>query len=342
MISVPGRVNLIGEHVDYAGGHVLPVAIDRCMTLTVESVGGTRISLVSGEEDGAVELQDGSLAPGVPPWGRYVEAVAIELAALGCPAVGIEGRLGSDLPRGAGLSSSAALEVAVATAICEAAEFELEPLELAELCQRAEHRAVGVPCGLMDQAAVILGRRGHALLLDCGARAWEHIPFPGDFAILVIHSGIVRSLRTSPYGQRRQELERGDPRRVRHVRSEIERVDAVVSELRSPHPGREAIGTLFAESHRSLAEDYDVSLPELDLLVELSLAHGAFAARLTGAGFGGSMVALTERGDAETIGDEVVRAYERRTGRRATALPCATADGTSPRSPSPMYRTRVR
>jgi galactokinase len=282
-VRAPGRVNLIGEHTDYSGGLVLPIAIQLGITLTFDL--SERIALVSREH------ADG--------WERYVTAVAEELAGLGRPAVGIEGTLESDLPAGAGLGSSGALEVAVALALCAAAEFEVEPLELALACRRAEQRAVGVPSGVLDQAASLLGREGCALLLDCGTLEYRWLPLPDDVAILVLDSGERHAHEGSGYGDRRRELEAGDPRRVRHVETENERVRATVAALEDGDA--EALGPIFAASHASLRDDYEVSTPALDALVAAALAAGAFAARMTGGGFGGSIVALAEPGRAADV-----------------------------------------
>lgn len=299
----PGRVNLIGDHTDYSGGLVLPVAIHLGIGLAARP--GKRISLVSRGD--AVELwADGSGDP--RGWGRYVAAVAQELAQLGRPAVGLEGVVESDLPPGAGLGSSGALEVVVALALCAAAEFEVEPLELAQACQRAEQRAVGVPSGILDQAASLLGRERQALLLDCGTleRRWVELPPP--LAILVVDSGERHSLESSGYADRRVELEAGHPRRVRHVVSENERVRATVDALE--RNDLSALAALFGASHASLRDDYEVSTPKLDAVVAAALEAGAMGARMTGGGFGGSVVVVTERDSA----DVVLRGTLERTG----------------------------
>ena len=232
-------------------------------------------------------------------WLRYVMAVAAELGAE----TGFRGQVLSDLQAGAGLSSSAALEVSVALALCDAAGLDLDRLELAERCRRAEERAVGVPCGLMDQAASLLARAGHALLLDCGTREYRHVPFPPDLELLVADSGTPRRLQASGYAQRRAEVEAGDPRRLRHVRSENERVREVVTALEDGD--RDALGRAFAASHASLREDFEVSTSGLDRLVAAALAAGAVAARMTGAGFGGSIVALVDRGSGAELGAQL-------------------------------------
>jgi galactokinase len=282
-VWAPGRVNLIGEHTDYSGGLVLPVAIQLGITLTFERA--DRIALESGD--------------GTHGWERYVTAVADELHALGRPSVGIEGRVEADLPQGAGLGSSGALEVAVALALCEAAGFELEPMQLALACRRAEQRAVGVPSGILDQAASLLARDGSALLLDCGTLEHRWVPFPDDIALLVLDSGERHTLESSGYADRRRELEAGQPPRVRHVESENERVRAAVAALEAGDVA--ALGPLFAASHASLRDDYEVSTPALDVLVQAALDAGAFAARMTGGGFGGSIVALAESGRAAGV-----------------------------------------
>jgi galactokinase len=275
----PGRVNLIGEHTDYSGGLVLPIAIQLGITLTYEPAPEMALAAPGGE--------------------RLVAAVEHELAELGRPAVSIAGAVRSDLPQGAGLGSSGAFGVAVALALCDVSEFELEPLELARACQRAERRAVGVPSGILDQAASLLGRDGCALLLDCGTLEHRWVDLPGELGIIVIDSGERRSLESSGYGDRRAELEAGDPRRVRHVASENERVQAVVDALE--HGDWRALGPLFAASHASLRDDYAVSTRTLDGLVEAALAAGAIGARMTGGGFGGSVVAVTERQNADDV-----------------------------------------
>jgi galactokinase len=279
----PGRVNLIGEHTDYTGGLVLPVAIP---------LGISVIGRPGGE---AVELESDRFGEG-EGWRRYVDAVAGRLGA----GAGFRGSIVSDLPSGAGLASSAALEVAVALALCEANELTMDRLELAELCRRAEEQAVGVPCGLMDQAASLLARAGHALLLDCGTLEYRHVPFPPELELLVADSGSHRRLEDSGYAQRRAEVEAGEPHRLRHVHSENERVREVAAALENGDRG--ALARAFAASHASLRDDFEVSTPELDRLVEAALAGGALAARMTGGGFGGSIVAVVERGTGAEVG----------------------------------------
>jgi galactokinase len=290
----PGRVNLIGEHTDYSGGLVLPVAIHLGIGLTVEP--SDRIALVSNGEPVALAADGTGDARG---WGRYVAAVAQELAALGRPPVGIEGVVEADLPQGAGLGSSGALQVVLAVALCAAADFRLEPFELALACQRAERRAVGVPAGILDQAASLLGREGSALLLDCGTLEHRWVGLPAELAIIVVDSGERHAHEGSGYADRRRELEAGDPRRVRHVETENERVRAAVDALEAND--LKALGDLFAASHASLRDDYEVSTPALDRVVDAAIQAGAIGARMTGGGFGGSVVAVAERKRAEDV-----------------------------------------
>ena len=310
----PGRVNLIGEFTDLVGGLALPVALD--LGIRLECVPSERTSLESDAR------------PDAGGWRRYVTAVEDELAVHGRPAVGIAGTVRSNLPIGAGLSSSAALEVAVAIALCAVAEFEVEPLDLARALQRAEHRAVGVPSGIMDQAASLLGRAGHALLLDTGTLEYDYVPLPPHLALVVVESGVSRNLESSAYADRRRELEEGHPRRVRHIETENERVREVVEILREPgQPRLVQLGRLFAEGHASLRDDFQVTVPELDTLVELAHEAGAVAARMTGGGFGGSIVALVDGDRTDDFTRRLLTGYRRRVDHGGTAHVCVASDG---------------
>jgi galactokinase len=313
----PGRVNLIGEHTDYTGGLVLPAAID--LGVRIEGEAADRIRLESDQYDGVVDLDAGGGAG--EGWGRFAGAVATELHALGRPPVGFAGRVSSTVPVGAGLSSSAALEVALATALCAVAGFELEPMALAQAAQRAELRAVGVPCGIMDQAASVLGEEGRAILLDTGTLEHRAVPLPAELALVIVDSGVRHTLADSGYADRRRELEAAiaasalvhepelEPvlaRRLRHVRTENDRVRHVVACLEAGDTAR--LGPLFRAGHDSLRDDFEVSTPELDLLVDRAYELGAVAARMTGGGFGGSIVALVERDRAEPLAAEIADA----------------------------------
>jgi galactokinase len=268
-VFAPGRVNLIGDHTDYAGGLVLPIAVQ--LGTTIEGTRrGDRVELTSVDAD--------------DQFSRLVDAVVAESGST----AGFSGSVSSTLPIGAGLSSSASLDVAIALAIGATGD-------IAALCQRAERRATGVPCGRMDQLASVHGRAGHALLIDCSTYSMRPVRVPDDIEIVVVHSGQPRALATSAYAERRAQLEAGDERRVRHVTTENARVRGFADALESNDLAR--AGALMVESHASLRDDYEVSTPALDALVEsLCATDGVHGARLTGAGFGGCVVALTEPG----------------------------------------------
>lgn len=324
----PGRVNLIGEHTDTSGGLVLPIAIDRYVTLQAMPTRDGVTRLVSETFSGVVEVSpSGELEWGSAPWGRYVAAVIRELRLLGVTPAGLEGRIRSDVPAGAGLSSSAALEVAVATALVAACGVQLDGRELALACQRAEHDAVGVPCGPMDQLISVLGVEGHGLRIDCSTLAVETIPIPGGVGVLVLESGVERRLEESPYALRLAELRAGHEGRLRHVRTENARVDELCAVLRQPIPDRATIGELFRASHLSLARDFEVSTPEVDTLVALAVEEGAFAARLTGAGFGGCVVALGSSEGLDALGQRTMGRYRAATGLAGRAHVCRAAGG---------------
>ena len=306
----PGRVNLIGDHTDYTGGLVLPMAVHLGTMVDVE-VDGDVVELQSSAEAerAIVPLDVRDPASVEPAWARYVAGVVSELR----PTVGAVGTVTTTLPVGAGLSSSAALEVAVALAI----GFNGSPLELALLCQRAEQRAAGVPCGVMDQLASSAGVAGHALLIDCTTNEVTPVPLPDEVEVVAIHSGEERRLAGSAYAERRAACDTaagvvgplrdaslrdldgiGDPvarRRARHVITENERVREFADALTSSDLA--TAGQAMTASHASLRDDFEVSTPRLDALVErLSATPGVYGARLTGAGFGGCAVALAEAG----------------------------------------------
>jgi galactokinase len=345
----PGRVNLIGEHTDYSGGLVLPIAIQYGVSVELGEA-RPEIALVSDSLGSAPPFAADGAGAAVTGWARYAQAVAAELALLGRPAIGFDGMVRSDLPVGAGLSSSAALEVSVALALCAAAEFEVEPFDLARACQRAELRAVGVPCGILDQAASVLGREGEALLLDCGTLEYRRVRVPEGAALVVVDSGIAHSHESSGYADRRRELEHAlrivgaerstevtldsvdaldelSRRRLRHVVTENQRVLDFAAALERDDLA--SAGALLLAGHASLRDDYEVSIPEIDLLVELAADAGAFGARLLGGGFGGSIVALTDTARATEIAAQVEAAYLARTGNTGSSLVARASAGAS-------------
>lgn len=358
IVRSPARVNLIGEHTDYNDGLVLPAAIDLEIRLALVPTDDDRLelTLASTGERGILDLRD--LGPKRGTWLDYVAGTAWALREANLPISGFRGILESSIPPGAGLSSSAALELAAAWALTRGEAPPLEPMQLALTAQRAENVYVGVLCGLMDQFAVTLGRAGSALLLDCRSLEWHEVPIPAELEIVVCHSGSPRRLETSAYNARRDECQRavvaiqateGNVASLRDVDlSMLERREAEIDEIayaRALHVVTEnarvvaaesalragdfhALGSLFAESHASLRDRFEVSSPALDALVEIAVdTPGVVAARLTGAGFGGCTVNLVERGRTEELRSNVERDYGRRTGLTPRVFVVDAADG---------------
>jgi galactokinase len=340
--QAPGRVNLIGEHTDYNEGFVLPMAIDRACVVAASPDDSVRVR--SLDADGVIELPaDGSaeLRAVEPPWGRYVAGVVRELAVRGRPSVGVDAVLASDVPLGAGLSSSAALEVAVAVALADAAAWDVDAVTLAQACRAAEETATGVPCGIMDQLVSLAAIEGTSLLIDCRSVETRPIALPSDLAVLVVHSGVSRSLAEGAYAERRRACDRvarelglrslrdATDEQVarspvgRHVVSENRRVLEAVTAFETAD--LETLGRLLDETHESLRDDFRVSTHELDILVEELRRAGAFGARLTGGGFGGCAVALCPRERIEDITDAATKRYRTATGREPTAFACRAA-----------------
>jgi len=319
----PGRVNLVGDHTDYNEGVALPMAVDLGTTVTFMPDESTRLFLRSSQEPEPAEVDihmslDSRVLEAVEPrWARYVAAVASAVR----PSSGGTGTIVTTLPVGAGLSSSAALEVALALVF----GHDPDPLSMARTCQRAEQAATGVPTGIMDQLVVSAAQESCALLIDFADLSMDPVAMPLGVEVVVVHSGESRALAHSAYAQRRAECEaaahrlgplgRLDPqlpvaipdpvlrRRVRHVVTECERVHWFIAALRVGDLAE--AGRVMSASHRSLAQDFEVSTPGLDSLVErLNGLPGVFGARLTGAGFGGCVVALTQPGalDLDELG----------------------------------------
>jgi galactokinase len=341
----PGRVNLIGDHTDYNDGFVLPMAIDlecRARGFAAERV---RVRSRGAAADLAADGSDDP-ASATPSWGRYVAGVVRALAERGRPPAGIDVDVESTVPAGSGLSSSAALEVSLALALAAAGGMSLEPRELARACQRAEQAATGVPSGIMDQLTSVCGRAGHALLIDCRTLESRYVPVPESLAFVVVHSGLPRELRGTAYAERRAECERdaralgvaslrdatteqvADRPRARHVVSENERTLAAADALEAGDAA--TLGRLMDGSHASLRDDFEVSTPELDLLTSCLRDAGALGARLTGAGFGGCVVAVADVHDAPRVAREGAAAYAARSGREPTTWLPRAADGAGP------------
>lgn len=348
----PGRVNLIGDHTDYNDGFVLPIALDLATLVRFRIADDRTVRLSSSGYDTDVQVAaDGSTSPAdLSGWGRYAAAVVATLARRGRAPVGIVGEISSTVPPGSGLSSSAALEVALALALCDAAGFRLPTLDVAKASQEAELLATGVPCGIMDQLISLEGRAGHALLIDCRDLSSRPIPLPSGAAFVVVHSGMPRALADSAYAERRRACEDAaarigvralrdatpdqvaDDPYARHVVSENGRVVAAARAL--AEGDLELLGRLMHESHRSLRDDFGVSTPELDELVGALERAGALGARLTGAGFGGCVVAVAPEERAEAIAERASADYRAATGREPTILRCRASDGAEVASPS--------
>jgi galactokinase len=330
--TAPGRVNLIGEHVDYNDGLVLPFALPFATTATVRATGHD----VHVRSDGVGETAfDIATEPGdVEGWAAYAAGVVWACRADGIDVGGLEIDIESDVPVGAGLSSSAAICCSLAAAIVDESGGGVDPRSVAALARRAENDYVGAPTGVMDQLASMLGTPGHATLLDCRTLAARQVPLDlqsARLALLVVDTHARHELVSSGYGDRRRDCERAaeqlgvdalrdatldqaeslaDPtlaRRARHVVTEIARVHDVVDLLEA---GRTAeIGPALTASHASLRDDFEVSCRELDVVVDTALATGALGARMTGGGFGGSAVVLCAADDAARVQTAVEAAY---------------------------------
>jgi len=360
--EAPGRVNLIGEHVDYNEGHVLPIAIDRSImaAFAPRPDGRVRLYSLDFEQESAFALERIERDTEAP-WSDYVRGVVWALREAGHRVAGLDAVLQGDVPVGAGLSSSAALEVAALGAFDAASDLRIDRRKLALLGQRAENDFVGVACGIMDQMAAALARAGHALLIDCRSLEHEDVALPLEgLSIVVADSGVRRALLDSQYNLRRQECRQaaellataitdrpitalrdvtledlarhGDMlrpnllKRARHVVEEERRVLRAIEALR--RGDLEAFGGMLNASHRSLRDDFEVSCPELDLLVALAQAlPGVLGARLTGAGFGGCTVNLVRADALEGFQEGVVARYRAETARDGRVYVCRAADG---------------
>jgi galactokinase len=338
----PGRANLMGEHTDYNDGFVLPFALAQGTTVTAARREDRVLSVASRQRPGPpVEVPLGGLAPGaVDGWAAYPAGVAWALAEAGYEVPGATLAFDSDVPPGAGLSSSAALECATALALTGLAGIDMPRPELATITRRAENEFAGVPSGIMDQSASLRCRAGHALLLDCRSLEATQVPFAAQ--LLIINTRASHRLAEGEYGARRRECEEAarelavptlrsitscgitstlsDPvlrRRARHVCTDNARVLRTVDLLRD---GKYAeVGELLTESHESLRDDFEVSWPEADVAVEAALGAGAYGARMIGGGFGGSVLALL--GSTAGAEDRVRAAVKHAFAARSFAIP---------------------
>jgi galactokinase len=310
----PGRVNLIGEHTDYNGGLALPFALDRSTRAVVTAREDDAVRIVSRQVD---EAWSGTTADvgSATGWAAYAAGVLWVLRQEGWELPGVDVEIDSTVPLGAGLSSSAALEVSVAVAVAGLLGRELTPAlrhDLVAVCRRAETEVAGAPTGGLDQTASLLCRADHALLIDFSDGSTRDVPLrlgAAGLAILVIDTRVHHRHADGGYADRRAECERGDPRRLRHVRTENARVRDAVTALEGSD--WVTLGGLLTASHRSLRDDFEVSAPELDTAVDAALAAGALGARMTGGGFGGSAIALVHRSETERVKADVVAAFAR-------------------------------
>ncbi len=353
LVRAPGRVNLIGEHTDYNDGFVLPMAIDRAVWIALRPRTDRRISLHSLDLGLSAAFELDSLRREDAGWIEYVKGMANELQVEGYKLQGWEGIMAADVPRGAGLSSSAAVEMAAARAFAAVSGFDWDALRIAKIGQRAENDWVGVKCGIMDQTASAASQAGHALFLDCRSLEIAHVPLPRDVAVVILDTSTRRGLADSSYNERRAQceaaarffgvkalrdvskerlkaeggkLEEVVRRRARHIITENERVLQAVEAMRRDDPV--ALGKLFNASHASLRDDFEVTNDALNWIVESAQVQPAcYGARMTGAGFGGCAVALVRQDSAEAFARAVGAEYGRKSGMEAKIYVCRASEG---------------
>jgi galactokinase len=355
----PGRVNLIGEHTDYNDGFVMPAALDLYTYVAVSPRTDRRLQVYSANFKEKCELDLDSIRPGrTGHWSDYIRGVAGVLQSAGYSLRGADLAISSDVPLGSGLSSSAALEVSTAWALLSNSQFSASPTEIAKMCQKSEHVYVETRCGIMDQFISCHGRAGHALMLDCRSLEFELLPIPQGVRLMVCNTMVKHEHASSEYNTRRRECEEGvrmlaevlpgiralrdvtldelekhrerlNPviyKRMRHVVSENERVKKAARLLEAGDVA--AFGRLMADSHRSLRDDYEVSVPELDLMVELaSRQTGVYGARMTGGGFGGSTINLVDANHTEEVQQKLAKDYQEKTGIKPVILICEASGG---------------
>lgn len=349
----PGRINLIGDHTDYNGGLVLPMAIDRACRVAATPNGQRSLRIHAVNTRGEFEQPLDGISSATPrgDWSDYVVGVAVELLRAGFALdQGLDLHIESDVPMGAGLSSSAAIEVAVALALLGPDRAMSSGAELAKLCQRAENNFAGTPCGIMDQFVVVHGRKGCAVRIDCRSLDYATVTLPDNMLVVAVNSMVKRELGASQYGIRRAQCEQatallgleslrdatleqvstlGDEvlrKRARHVVSENQRVEQFLGASSAQEMGRLLIG-----SHESLRDDYEVSCEELDSLVSTALQiDGVYGARMTGGGFGGCTVNLIERSAFEPFAATIRDQYKTQYGIEAQIFACEAAAGAGP------------
>lgn len=362
-VRAPGRVNLIGEHTDYNDGFVLPIAINPQTVAVYGRRGDGIVQFASKQADSQTVSVDPAapIVPAMPAWANYCRGVAAGLLQAGVRLVGTDVLFDSDLPLGGGLSSSAALEVATALALLEAAGARgaVAPADLARLCQKAEHDFAGAPCGIMDQSIAVMAQAGRAMLLDCRSNEVRHVPFDDpDVVLLVADTQVKHAISDGAYALRRQQchaaaaalgakalrdvdppalqsalaagrLEAQQFKRARHVVREITRTLDAAEALSGGDYKR--FGQLMTASHVSLRDDYEVSCDELDALVDTAVGvPGVYGARMTGGGFGGCAIILAHVSQAERITHIVQQAFTARFGRTCAIFATPAAAGAGP------------
>lgn len=355
MIRAPGRVNLIGEHTDYNDGFVLPMAIDRAVWLGLRPREDERVILYSLNEQDATVFSISELKHGEPRWSEYVRGISWSLAKQNYALRGWEGVMSSNVPIGAGLSSSAALEMAVARAFAQSSGWEWEPTQMALIGQKAENEWVGANTGIMDQMISAAGMAGHSLLIDCRDLSTKQIPLPQDTAIVIMDTMTRHTHTDSGYNERRKQCEVASVffgvshlrdvdwltfesrahelsdvirRRARHVITENKRVLQAAEALTAEDTIQ--MGQLMNESHISLRDDFEVTNDELNLMVELAQKQtNCYGARMTGGGFGGCAIALVKSNVTEQFATSVAKAYQHHTKREPQIYICKATDGAS-------------
>jgi len=353
VIRAPGRVNLIGEHTDYNDGFVLPLAIDRAIWIALRPRDDRRVAVHSIDYDESREFALDDMTDEKAGWIEYLKATAWSLQQAALQLAGWEGVLMGDVPLGAGLSSSAALEMATARAFAHVSNLDWNPAEMAKLGQRAENQWIGVNCGIMDQLISAAGQADHALLIDCRSLETQPVPFPAGTAVVVLDTATRRGLVDSAYNERRSQCEAAaeffqvpalrdvdleafqdhasgldsiTARRALHVITENDRTLQAVEAMRRGEVS--ALGVLMNKSHESLRDDYEVSSDALNAMVESARAHNAcYGARMTGAGFGGCAVALIDAEAAEDFVEKTAADYQQKTGNTPAVYVCRATEG---------------
>lgn len=353
IIRAPGRVNLIGEHTDYNDGFVLPMAIDRAVWIALRPRQDDYMVVYSIDYDEMVEISLSELERLPANWAEYMKGVAWAMQEAGFSLRGWEGVITGDVPRGAGLSSSAAIELATARALCHVSEIVWDAPRMALISQRAENQWVGVNCGIMDQMISAAGVADHALLIDCRTLETELAPLPQGAAVVILDTTTRRGLVDSAYNERRQQCEAAAQhfgvkalrdvtleqleaekaelsevvyRRARHIISENTRTLQAVEKMRANDS--HAFGVLMQESHASLRDDFEVTNDALNTIVACALAQaGCYGARMTGAGFGGCAVALVAEASVSAFVEGVISAYRAATTLTPQIYVCQASDG---------------